>query len=176
MADFVLNVPELDGKGRQSLAWPVTQTWLEEALADIDLDAAEDAGGELTVEAHKVGDDVLVEAHVVTKVVAPCARCSEPTEVPVTADFTQLFTHRGGAHVELPEELELTPEDLERETYDGDEIALDPLVREFIILEIPMSPRCEGGCADPDVNRILGGTAAAPEGPLAALLKLKVED
>lgn len=176
MAQFVINVPELEGKGRQSLAWPVTKAWLEEAMADIDLDAAKDADGELTVEAHKVGDDVLVEAHVVTKVLAPCARCNEPTEVPVSTDFTQLFQHRGSAQMPLPEELELTPEDLERDTYEGDEIALDPLVREFIILEIPMSPRCEGGCADPDVNRILGGTAGNPEGPLAALLKLKVEE
>jgi uncharacterized metal-binding protein YceD (DUF177 family) len=46
----------------------------------------------------------------------------------------------------LPEELELTPEDLDRDFYDGLDISLDDVVRESLILEVPMKPLCSETC------------------------------
>src|SRR4030065_464925 len=44
------------------------------------------------------------------------------------------------------DELELTPEDLDREFFTGDRIVLDDLVREQLILEAPMQPLCRQDC------------------------------
>ena len=40
------------------------------------------------------------------------------------------------------EEIALTPEDLDREYYEGDTFALDELLGDALMLELPMNPKC----------------------------------
>ncbi|MFO7178411.1 MAG: YceD family protein [Pseudomonadota bacterium] len=40
------------------------------------------------------------------------------------------------------EDPELSPEQAARDTYDGETVVLDDFVREFIVLELPLYPRC----------------------------------
>ena len=48
------------------------------------------------------------------------------------------------------EELELTDADLDDEvdTFDGDEINLEPIIRQDLILALPMNPTCVEGTSD----------------------------
>ncbi len=41
---------------------------------------------------------------------------------------------------------ELTPQDLKREWYEGDTVVLDDLIRDSIMLELPMNLRCSDSC------------------------------
>lgn len=196
MAALVLTLHEIRDKGRRNVRFDLGGVWLAEAFADteltpladlpeatekVDLDEGEATAApsperSVTLVAQTTGTSLLVQGTLDVRVLAPCARCNEPVAVHVHEAFTHLLTplaERG----ELPEEIELTPEDLERDYFGGDEIALDSVVREQILLEVPIRPVCEGGCADEAVRRILDGgdDEEMPQkaGPLAGLLALK---
>ena len=47
----------------------------------------------------------------------------------------------------VDDDEELTPEDLEREWYSGDTLILDDMIRDAIMLELPMNPRCAKDCS-----------------------------
>ncbi|MEM9865024.1 MAG: DUF177 domain-containing protein [Myxococcota bacterium] len=167
MASFVLKVPEIESKGKVHLSQTIAASWLKEALADTEFGAPEGFEGPLEVEARLVMDDILVEGRFSVALNVPCARCVEPIRLDLDGAFTQFFS-RGVAS--LPEELELTPEDLDRETFSGEEIALDSFIREFILLEVPMAPSCDGQCGNVAVEQLLSKKNEAPKrGPLAVL-------
>ena len=179
---FVLVIPEIAPKGEKAYAFSIAPAWLREAMegtgygaADVPEGQSEDeAGGRLELTARKMGDDVLVDAHARATLRVPCARCNEDIDWPVDVAFTQLFVPRSAyAEQHDEEEVELSPEDLERETYVGDEIVLDAIVREHLILEVPMTPRCPQGCADPAIAEYLDRPREKKAGPLAGLLDLK---
>lgn len=85
------------------------------------------------------------------KAEAPEARAEQPNRAKaVGAGAGALTPARGGAGAPAAgkkreghweETPILTDEDAGRDTYEGHEIALDSLVREFLILELPMFPR-----------------------------------
>jgi uncharacterized protein len=62
----------------------------------------------------------------------------------------------------LDEDLVLTDQDAARDTYSGEEIVLDPFVREFILLELPMFPMQKGLPSDEPAT-IAGPSVEAPE-------------
>lgn len=176
MPELVLHLPEIEAQGRKSYDLTLSRAWLTSAFEGTDLSVPEDApepAGRLVLDAQKAGDDVVLQGSLSAALRTPCARCNGPMRLDVAAPFVQHLTPRPAAG-ELPEELELTPEDLELEHYAGDEIALDALVREAILLEVPMRPlHPEGGC-DPEVETILAESERrSAQGPLAGLASLK---
>lgn len=174
MAELVLHLPEIEAQGRKTYDIALSRAWLAEAFADTELTMAEqpEIAGRLRLDAQKAGDDVVLQGSLTVAVLAPCARCNAPVALALDLPFTQHLTPRPSGQ-ELPDELELTPEDLELEHYAGDEIILDALVREAILLEIPMRPlHLEGQC-DPEVEAALeAASKRAGRGALAGLAAL----
>lgn len=176
MSAFVLHLADFAASGEKAYEFPIPHEWLEEALADTEYGAppADAEPGSLEVTGRKMGADVLADGRIEVTLRVPCARCTETIDWPVDLHFTQLFTPRGAYEEQHAEdEVELTPQDLERETFTGDEIALDALVRENLILEVPMTPRCPEGCSAPEIAAILDKPEEKKPGPLAGLLDLK---
>ncbi len=177
MSAFVLHLADLTPTGEKAYEFPITREWLAEALEDTEYGPPEEgtAPGALEVTGREMGSsDVLADGRIQATLRVPCARCNEDIDWPIDLRFTQLFIPRGSYEEQhVDEEVELTPQDLERETYVGDEIALDALVRENLILEVPMTPRCPDGCADPQISAYLDRPDAKKPGPLAGLLDLK---
>ncbi|MFW6067577.1 MAG: YceD family protein [Myxococcota bacterium] len=151
MAQLVLHVPDIDASGKD-FRFELSTAWLGEALADAPVRPAGGAGS-LQVHAQRSGADILVHGHIRTRVVAECVRCLGDAVVDVDADVTSLMTARGPELRPEPDEVELTPEDLEREFFSGTEIVLDSLVREHILLECPMQPLCAETCAGIDIPK-----------------------
>ncbi len=89
------------------------------------------------------GKDILVTGEASAKALVECARCLSETSVDLKADLTQLFHPRAESARHLPEEVELTPDDFDRETFDGETVKLDGLVRELLLLELPMQTHCD---------------------------------
>lgn len=173
MAEFVVNVLEIEKSGGKAYDFPVRGAWLASALADTDFGADEAAEGALHVSARKAGADLILEGRLTTRVVVPCARCNEALVWPVEVAFSHFLSPRGDQQ-ELVEELELTPEDLDRDCYDGPEVDLDALVREHVLLSVPMQPMHDEKDCDPEILRRLAEAAARkPASPLAALAALK---
>lgn len=143
MGQFVIRVKELSTDPRP-LSFEIPVQWLKAELEGTDLsvpDGAPDGSLTLTVSLNS-GDDVLIQGVAKATFLAPCARCLEGVPLDVTADMTTLLALRKSAAPPAEEDPDVSPEDLEREFYQGDTCVLDVLVRENLILEIPMQVHC----------------------------------
>jgi len=87
---------------------------------------------------------VLVSGEATARVKTECGTCLAEVHLDLTAPLSAFLVPRPEEAEEL--DAEFTPEDLEREWYEGDRLALDGLVRDGLVLELPMTPRCEGEC------------------------------
>lgn len=172
MAKFKLNVGEIESKGRKEYSFAVTLDWMREALADTDFSEGE--AGTLDVVGELVGDDILVRGKLTTSIVVPCSRCNAPLEHPVDESLTHILSRT--PETRFPEDLELTADDLDRDVFQGDFIELDGLVRESILLSVPMQPTHDEADCDPDVMKHLANAGASKrKSPLAALADLRVD-
>jgi uncharacterized protein len=66
-----------------------------------------------------------------------CVRCLEPFEQVLNAEFSEVFSYK---NIEFTESSLLVPED--------GNIDLDPLVREYLLLDSPIKPLCKPDCLD----------------------------
>jgi uncharacterized protein len=95
-----------------------------------------------------------------------CSRCLGPAPIEAREEELRLTFFPEAPRVA---EEELSPDDLDTYSYDGEEIDVEPVLREFLILAIPMAPVCRedckgicGGCGA-DLNREPCRCAAAGE-------------
>lgn len=106
-----------------------------------------------------------------------CDRCLEPYILDVTHPFTYLMLPLEGHH--FKPEIELTPEEAETSFYEDEMIPIRAILREQILLEIPMkglcSPHCKGLCPGCGTNMNVGSCSCPPEqeeGPFSVLKEL----
>jgi len=92
----------------------------------------------------KSGRMVQVKSRLQTKVEWLCARCLEPFSLVLNSEFSTVLKPR--PDFPLPEELELTREDLESDFYDGDEIDLTSFVQDQALLALPPKALCREEC------------------------------
>ena len=92
----------------------------------------------LDLRLESVVEGVLATGRVSGSLVGECVRCLDPVEVEVDADFQELFYY----------DLEdLTPEELEEAVSVVEELVdVEPLVRDAVMLELPLQPLCEPDC------------------------------
>jgi uncharacterized protein len=184
MPEFVLNVQDIDEVGK-SYVFSITPAWLASALHGTGVRGADERApeGRLELEAHKQGADVVVRGRLTSALVTECSRCLDDAFIPVNVEVVSLMTARGADLRPEPDELELTPEDLDREFFTGDRVVLDGVIREHLLLEVPIQPLCTDDCpgipvpaavAGPsDLRRDPGGAGGGGIDPrLAPLLKL----
>jgi uncharacterized protein len=170
MAEFVLHLPEIDEEGKD-FAFVLSPTWLDSHLKDATLrHDPEHALGTLRVHAQENGSEYLVTGTVRTHLVTECSRCLGDAKVPVDTAFGTLFVRNAGrsnapstsspstqarrARQESYERHEGDADDgddVPREEFTGNEIPLDDLVREHIVLEVPMQPLCSEQCQGIDI-------------------------
>ena len=85
----------------------------------------------------------------------PCARCVEPVEVPLGAEFDLIF-RPAEADAEAPERSITAPE-TEIGYYQGDSLLLEDVLREQVLLSLPVrtlcKPDCKGLCPRCGENR-----------------------
>jgi DUF177 domain-containing protein len=165
---FIAQVHDLDVLGRD-VAFAVTPAWMRGALEGCEM---QPAGPEGSARMHlsKTGNDVLVRGKLDVELVVPCARCLEPVRLHPVIELSLLLQQapttlpsgasrpgsrertekgakaRGGHGSEATEEPELSAEDADFDTYEGEEVVLDRFFREAILLESPIFPLCSEAC------------------------------
>ncbi len=92
-------------------------------VADVTVQSGTSVGLDLVID--RVSEGVEVTGQVTCRWVGPCSRCLEPVQGEVTAVVEELFT----------------PVPIEGESYrlDEDRIDLGPMVRDAVLLELPIS-------------------------------------
>jgi len=133
--EFSVPVRDLDAAGKH-FRFAVRASWLRRALEATDV-AAVGSDGELDVRLSKSGNDVVVRGSVRAELSVPCARCLEPARIAVREELSVLA-------VPMPQEV--SPDQADVITYDGETLVLDDLVRDELLLAIPMIPLCSEAC------------------------------
>ncbi|MHB1847020.1 MAG: YceD family protein [Deltaproteobacteria bacterium] len=106
----------------------------------------------------KVDDGLLVRASSKLPLATECRRCLRQVQLDVPMAFTLSFVPRerlaarAGAAKASDEPLpggghEMDPSEIDEETFDGRQVDLDPIVREQLLLSIPMDALCREECA-----------------------------
>ncbi len=90
-----------------------------------------------------LGERFLLEGKIHGTLRLRCDRCLEEYQSEIKQDFFLVLTRKGGP-MELDKEL--GPEDIWEELIQGDELDLDPIVKEQVYLFLPMKCLCHDGC------------------------------
>jgi uncharacterized metal-binding protein YceD (DUF177 family) len=194
---FVVPLADLE-RGPRQVSWKIPEDWLRQALTDTEAEPRGD--GELSVELTKNGRDVLVRGNAAAALTMPCARTLDPVAVnvrpevflmlspaaPITPVVRRERARRAKARpAGVPsakkqgrsavEDRTLSDKEAAVDTYAGDQVVLDEFVREFILLDLPMSPVREDL---PSPSRLAIGSPSTQQGaapidprlrPLAAI-------
>ena len=94
----------------------------------------------------RVGMDVIVQADFLMQLDAECSRCLKSFRLDLPINFRVTLRPRPQHQDPLPIEQELTSEDIDQDFYDNELIDLGSIVREQILLALPMVPRCSEEC------------------------------
>ena len=106
-------------------------------------------GADLTLDLRleSVMEGVLVSGTVVAPLSGECGRCLEPVEDELEVDIAELFAYEDSTTRETSDDDE---EDVSFMV--GDFLDLEPVIRDAIVVELPLtplcSPDCPGLCAD----------------------------
>jgi uncharacterized protein len=103
------------------------------------------SAAEVTGNASKKGEEVRVRGSIKTEVELLCDRCAAPRRAPLEVEFDARFIPQATAADET-DNVELLAEDLGLATYEGDAVDVDELVREQIMLALPLRNLCREDC------------------------------
>jgi uncharacterized protein len=163
MAEFELHVTDIDDAGRD-YAFELSPAWLDTYLQDAALRHDPDFGpGSLDVHVQENDGEYLVTGTLRVHVLTECGRCLADAKLAVDSTIGTLFartssgrpggtqagkdrraqTERYERHADQADEDDA---DVPREEFSGHGIVLDELVREYIVLEVPMQPLCGDAC------------------------------
>jgi uncharacterized protein len=95
---------------------------------------------QLHLRLESVMEGVLVSGEVDTPVTGQCARCLEPLEDTLHLDVQELYAYAGST-------TEATSEEDEVRRIEGEHLDLAPLVRDAVVLTLPLAPTCTPDCA-----------------------------
>lgn len=136
----------------------------------------------------RVGTGVLLKGQFTAEVVMPCKRCNADVRVTVPSSFTLNLIpeslaadHGVGDSADDDEQGEQAGsfrlDDAEQDVFNGKEIDLDPIVREQLLLALPMSALCKEDCkglcpqCGQNLNEKQCGCEVRPSDPRWAALK-----
>jgi uncharacterized protein len=154
-----------------------------DALEGLDPDLDQTSGSAHLSLVKSSHEDVYVSGSLKALVTVPCGACLKPASVLINTPIKMVFTveDEGGADEPTePEDDSLDEGDVLH--HDGETLDLRPMLREQLILNVPMSVRCKDGCkglcpvCGGDRNAVECGHKVELGDPrLAALKSLKLE-
>ena len=115
-------------------------SWYVATMSGIE-GAWEEATGEVALSLSRTGSEVLARGEILAHLSSACGRCLTAARLDVRSEFATTFVPAGvtGADGEALDDPDI-------ETYEGEVIDLRTLVREHVLLGIPMSPLCKPDC------------------------------
>lgn len=119
------------------LRWPGNQAevHIEETLDDLATTTAEAQSIAGVLVAESMSDALSVTGTLDVSWVGECRRCLEPTGGVLPVEVREIYERSA----------------VEGETFelDGDQVDLEPMVREQVLLALPLAPLCDDACVGP---------------------------
>jgi uncharacterized protein len=99
---------------------------------------------EVLARVRREGKDAELQGRLQAKLEVVCGRCLQPVELPVSTEFHERFVRAVSWAAE--EQHQLQAEDLNISVFDGEAIELDDVVREELLLAVPVNVLCREDC------------------------------
>jgi len=165
------------GEGGIDVRVVVSEAWLAAECPDASFGVGQ-GGIRLEGRLEPAGDGYLFRGTLRGELLAPCARCLEPAPVQLEAPMAMSFLDLKGVQDEMDEEAQDDVQTIEHGTID-----LGPVIRDEILIAVPIGPVCREDCAGicPTCgrNRNLTPCDCAKQSPqtskLGALAKMKLQ-
>ncbi|NYI06593.1 uncharacterized protein FHU37_003536 [Allostreptomyces psammosilenae] len=106
----------------------------------------EGADVEIDLRLEAVMEGVLVTGTARGPVQGECVRCLEPVEYEFEADFQELYAYPESEPVAGRTPVAPEEEDEEALRLEGDLFDLEPVLRDAVVLELPLQPVCREDC------------------------------
>ena len=97
------------------------------------------------LEATSTGNLLLVSGSFATRAVVECARCSGPLEVDISFDIDEQFPVEGIPSSLSAQDYARVVPDEPFELFDGNSLIVEQLLRQGLLLSMPVQPLCEYG-------------------------------
>ena len=108
---------------------------------------------EVDLRVQSVDEGVLATARVMATATGECTRCLKPISWPIDENFTELYyyeistnksANKRGSKSSKADDIDLEEDDLSFMV--GDEIDLEPAIRDAVILNLAVNPLCTEDC------------------------------
>lgn len=180
MTELSYRLKDLDNS-QVDINTPLSPELLRDAVGDMD---AELDGCAVTLKAELSKHNTTVQCVGQMKGVLtlPCHRCLSPARVPLDIPVHTIFAPPSKIQVEdTTADPDPDEDDLDYAHHDGEIVDLAPIMREYIILAVPLRILCKddclGLCAQCGTDRNVAACSCSPVpsiGPLAALKNVKL--
>nr|WP_202425803.1 DUF177 domain-containing protein [Streptomyces sp. HUCO-GS316] len=115
------------------------------------IEVPEGAPVELELRLESVMEGVLVTGTARALAEGECVRCLEPVELELEADFQEMFSYpdaddRGRVKAVPADDAEGSAEDEDRLFLEDGLFDLEPVLRDAVVLALPMQPVCQDDC------------------------------
>lgn len=135
----------------------VSRTYLPGALDYQEAKFRQSGPLKVDAAAELAGDEIRIRGHISGRLETTCDRCLDRAEIPVELDFD--LPYRPMEQIAREEEFEVPHDELKVGFFSGDGVNLADVVREQVILSVPMQiicrPDCLGLCPVCGANRNL---------------------
>jgi len=101
---------------------------------------------ELDLRLESVVEGVLVTGTVEAELKGECVRCLEPIEQELETDFQELYYYPEADNRFGGSSTEADDEDEEASRLEGDLFDLEPVLRDAVVLALPLQPVCQDDC------------------------------
>jgi uncharacterized protein len=187
---MLVKIEEIQAGGL-ALNEPMPVSLLREALAQVPLlGFVADQGFTLEAKLTKVSGGVLLAAKFKVDIKAPCKRCVDEVKLEIPVEFTLNLvpaarrpevTPKGEDDGRTPQAGSFVLDAADEEPFDGKRIDLDPILREQVLLALPVSVVCREDCkglcpvCGQELNeKECGCERKVPDPRLAALKDIKL--
>jgi uncharacterized protein len=100
------------------------------------------ASGKVELVTGSLGE-IQVKGHMAVAMEADCDRCLEPAKVPIDSDFELYYRPVEEGY---GEEVAIDQSEAEMGFYEGDGVELNDVLREYVLLALPMQRVCNDNC------------------------------
>jgi uncharacterized protein len=96
--------------------------------------------------AERAGNEIRIAGSLKTDVDLTCSRCLENARYEITKPFDLFFRQRDESMFDEDDEIELSEEDTRTAFFTGAKLAIGDVLREQLLLALPMKPLCRVDC------------------------------
>ena len=123
------------------------QASFEPGAVDFGSDNFQQAGPlDWSASAERAGREIRITGSLKTFLQLSCSRCLEPARVPISKEFDLFFRQRDEEMFDEDEEIQLTESDMRTAFFTGTQLAITDILREQILLALPMKVLCTVDC------------------------------